>query len=216
MKLPPIAWVSTPVLAGFASVTWNIVDALQLATRTMSPVASVLVGELAATCGAATVVGIAATIPRPGMSAGTRTVSTSLVGSGAEALGSAASGPVSAGEKLVPSPCAPLMPDEPDRKPPSPARSTMIGASLSSGRQPTKDALRISVCSTSIARRAFSLIRVVDAPTACSVRVLTKIETATRTTNRPTAMPTISSTSVMPRAAGRSRRSGPIALMAGR
>ena len=47
----------TPVAAGFASVTWNIVDALQLATRTMSPVASVLAGELAATCGAATVLG---------------------------------------------------------------------------------------------------------------------------------------------------------------
>ena len=79
----------------------------------------------------------------------------------------------------------------------------MIGASLSSGRQPTKEALRRSVCSTSIARRAFSLIRVDAEPTECSVRVLTKIATATRTTNRPTAMPTISSTSVMPRAGGR-------------
>ena len=56
----------------------------------------------------------------------------------------------------------------------------------------------------------------IAAPTACSVRVLTKIEIATRTTNRPTAMPTISSTSVMPRAAraiGERRRR---ALMAAR
>ena len=70
----------------------------------------------------------------------------------------------------------------------------MIGASFSSGRQPTKAALRRSVCSTSIARRAFSLIRVDAEPTECRVRVLMKIATATRTTNRPTAMPTISST----------------------
>ena len=73
--------------AGFGSVTWNIVDALQLAIRTMSPVASVLAGELAATCGAATVLGIAATMPRPAMSVGTRTEMTSLVGSGADADG---------------------------------------------------------------------------------------------------------------------------------
>ena len=77
----------------------------------------------------------------------------------------------------------------------------MIGESLSSGRQPTKAALRMSDCSTSIASRAFSLIRVDAEPTACRVRVLTKIATATRTTKRPTVMPTISSTSVMPRAA---------------
>ena len=96
--------MSTPVAAGFASVTWNMVDALQLAIRTMSPMAKVLAGELAATCGAATVLGIGATIPRPGISAGTRTEMMSLLASGAEAAGSAASGPLSAGAKPTPVP----------------------------------------------------------------------------------------------------------------
>ena len=96
--------MSTPVAAGLASVIWNMVDALQLAIRTMSPIASVLAGELAATCGAATVLGIAATMPRPGISAGTRTEMTSLVGIGAVAAGRAAIGPVSAGAKPPPVP----------------------------------------------------------------------------------------------------------------
>ena len=103
-KLPPMPWLRTPVTAGAASVTWNIDDALQLATRTMSPEASVLLGELAATCGDATVVGIGAMMPRPGMSAGTRSDRTSLVGSGADAAGNVASGPTSAGEKVAPVP----------------------------------------------------------------------------------------------------------------
>src|ERR1700709_943989 len=96
--------VRTPVAAGLGSVIWNIVEALQLARRTMSPLASVLAGELAATCGAASVLAMAATMPRPGMSAGTRTDKTSLVASGAEAAGSDERGPVRAGEKLVPVP----------------------------------------------------------------------------------------------------------------
>ena len=66
-----------------------------------------LVGELAATCGAASVLAIDATMPRPAMSAATRTEMMSLVGSGADAAGNAASGPVSAGEKLVPVPRGP-------------------------------------------------------------------------------------------------------------
>src|SRR3954454_17750651 len=103
-KLPPMPWLRTPVSAGLASVTWNIEDALQLATRTMSPDASVLLGELAATSGDATVVVIGATMPSPGMSAGTRRETTSLVGSGADADGKVASGPTSAGANVAPVP----------------------------------------------------------------------------------------------------------------
>ena len=140
----------------------------------------------------------------------------SLVGSGADAAGRLLSGAVSAGEKLVPLPWKPCRPAGPVRKAPLPALRVTMGAPFSNGRQPAKLALRRSVCSTSIARRPFSLIRVVDEPTACRVRVLTKIVSATTTTNSPTAMPTISSTSVMPRAPRRPRLDDTARIMVGR